>query len=112
MMKSFNEVHGYRGDFHRPGITLEESRQLGTLLDAPVQTIHVMDHDPGLLHRLYDVLSDAGYRVNASTDAEIALDYIARSHPEIVVASMEMPELAGLELLRQIRRTPLIPASS
>jgi two-component system chemotaxis response regulator CheY len=104
MMSKFTEGHDHRGDIRRAGISIEESRQLGALLEAPVHAIHVMDHDPGLLHRLFDVLSDAGYRVNASSDAEIALDYIARSHPEIVLASMEMPDVAGLDLLGRIKR--------
>jgi DNA-binding NtrC family response regulator len=105
IMSKFNEGHDYRGDSQHAGISSEESRQLGALLEAPVHTIHVMDHDPGLLLRLFGVLSDAGYRVNASSDAKIALDCIARSHPEMVIASMEMPDMPGLDLIRRVKNT-------
>jgi DNA-binding NtrC family response regulator len=71
--------------------------------DPTIHQIHLIDHDSGTLLYLYDYLSNAALRVSASSNALDAIDFISRSHPEIVVAELDMPEMNGLELLDRMR---------
>ena len=83
--------------------TLELLRQSPPEVDSPSHTIHLLDHDSEVLLFLFDYLSAAGFRVSASSNASDALDHIARSHPEILIANMEMSEVTGGELLSVVK---------
>jgi len=67
--------------------------------------IHLVDHDPASLLFLFEELTRAGYRVNASSDSRKALDFIRVRKPEIVLCNLHMPEVDGLEILAEARRT-------
>ena len=67
--------------------------------------IHLVDHDPASLLFLFDELTRSGYRVNASSSSRKALNFIRERKPEIVLCNLHMPELDGLELLAEVRRT-------
>jgi CheY-like chemotaxis protein len=71
--------------------------------DLPSYTIHLVDHDSEVLLSLFDFLSGAGFRVSASSNASDGLDYVARLHPDILIANMEMPELTGSEVLQRVK---------
>lgn len=86
-----------------PELSIEVIRQPQPELDSPHHTIHLLDHDSQVLLHLYDFLSNAGFQVSASSNADDALDYVARSHPEILVTADEVPGLSVVELLNRIR---------
>ena len=71
--------------------------------DAPVHTIHLLDHDSENLLSLFDFLSNAGFKVSATSNAGDALQYVTREHPEVLIASMEMSEVPGFEMLLRVR---------
>jgi FixJ family two-component response regulator len=85
--------------------SLELVRQPSAEIDSPSHTIHLVDHDSEVLLFLFDFLSAAGFRVSASSNASDALDHVARLHPEILIANMEMPEVTGPELLMRVKMT-------
>jgi len=86
-----------------PEGSIELLRQPLPDLDSPLHTVHLLDHDSEILLFLFDFLSNAGFQVSASSNSGDALDYLARSHPEILIAAMEMPEMTGNELLQRVR---------
>lgn len=71
--------------------------------------IHLVHHDSNVLLALYDVLSAAGFRVAASSNALDGLAYIARSKPRAVLCHWEMPEINGAELVERLKHSS--PAS-
>jgi len=83
--------------------TLEFVRPPSPEVDAPVHTIHLLDHDSDVLLFLFDFLSNAGFQVSASSNAGDAFQYVAREHPRILIAGMELAEMTGLELLQRVR---------
>jgi DNA-binding NtrC family response regulator len=83
--------------------TLEFVRPQSPEVDAPVHTIHLLDHDSDVLLFLFDFLSNAGFQVSASSNAGDAFQYVAREHPRILIAGMELAEMTGLELLQRVR---------
>lgn len=53
---------------------------------------------------LYSLLESDGFLVATSSNADEALKYVARNHPDLVLSDVRMPDLEGLELLTEIKR--------
>jgi cyclic di-GMP phosphodiesterase len=82
--------------------------------------ILVVDDEEGVRSYLDRLLTHEGYTVTFATDGRSALASIAGAAPDVVLLDVNMPELSGLDVCRQLRRdtatrlTPivLITASS
>jgi two-component system response regulator HydG len=67
----------------------------------------IVDDDATVRVALRDALTTAGFAVTLAEGAKEALALIARSHPDVVVSDVRMPDVGGLELLRLLReRSP------
>jgi CheY-like chemotaxis protein len=62
----------------------------------------VVEDSQDLLELYELVLSDAGYRVAAAPEGRAGLDLACRVHPAAVLLDMMMPDMDGLEFLRQL----------
>jgi PAS domain S-box-containing protein len=71
------------------------------------EAIHVLvvDDDPRLRDLMSGGLAHEGFHVTTASDGAIALESIERELPDVVVVDLEMPNVDGAELLKQIRRT-------
>jgi DNA-binding NtrC family response regulator len=67
--------------------------------------IHLVDHDPASLLFLFEELTRAGFRVNASSVSQKALEFIRDRKPAIVLCNLHMPGIDGLDLLGEVKRT-------
>jgi DNA-binding response OmpR family regulator len=72
-------------------------------MDDPDPLVYLVHCESDVLLSLYDVLSAAGFKVAASSNALDALGYIARSRPRAVLCHWDMPDMDGLELLTRLR---------
>lgn len=66
--------------------------------------ILVVDDDPGVLKVLCRVISRAGYQVTHTNNPQIALDYIKKKRFAVVITDYCMPQVSGVELLREAHR--------
>ena len=62
----------------------------------------VEDHLP-LLRDISFILQVAGFDVISASNGAEALDMMRRQIPDLVVSDIEMPNMSGYELLRQMR---------
>ena len=71
----------------------------------------IVDDEPALAEIFRDALVDAGYRVEAFTDAHLALHSFSQdpSHFDIVVADINMPGMDGIKLIKAIRAIRNLP---
>ena len=70
------------------------------------KTVLVVDDMQSQLQLISNYLSRAGYSVTTADSGAAALEKIKESKPDIVVTDLVMPELTGLELCRELKRTP------
>jgi DNA-binding response OmpR family regulator len=73
------------------------------------QHILLVDDSPAIRELVSVFLSDEGYRVTAAVDAAEALEKIAESEPDLAIVDIMMPGMSGLELVRRLRTTTLMP---
>src|SRR5438046_5528139 len=67
----------------------------------------IADHDPDEVERLRNLIKGWGHSVlTASTGAD-ALLIAELEQPHLAIVDTGLPDLSGLEVLRQIRLTPL-----
>jgi two-component system KDP operon response regulator KdpE len=80
-----------------------------------VTRVLVVDDDPYLLRALKINLTARGYTVLTALDGRCALHVAARSHPEVVVLDLGLPDLDGTEVITRLRgwsTTPIIVLSA
>jgi DNA-binding response OmpR family regulator len=81
---------------------------LATSPDAPVEEgrILVVDDDPTAVTLMRHMIEREGFtRVVTASDGRQALDLIREQPPDVVVLDVHLPELDGLEVLREIVRS-------
>ena len=73
------------------------------------RTILVVDDEPRIVELARDYLEHAGFRVITASDGPTALDSARRDRPDLVVLDLGLPQLDGLDVTREIRRTSSLP---
>jgi DNA-binding response OmpR family regulator len=74
-----------------------------------VQTVLVIDDDPGLSGLLVEYLGGRGLRVEAAGDGPSGLERLAGGGIDMVVLDVMMPGMDGFDVLREIRRQGAMP---
>jgi UDP-3-O-[3-hydroxymyristoyl] N-acetylglucosamine deacetylase len=72
-------------------------------------TVLVVDDESEIRTSLRGVLTDEGLRVLEAENGRHALDLVREERPELVLLDVWMPELDGIELLRQLQEQPQHP---
>jgi two-component system, OmpR family, KDP operon response regulator KdpE len=71
--------------------------------------ILVVDDEPQITRVLRRSLAAHRYDVRVAADGETALDTFHDFHPDLIITDLSMPEMSGIELCREIRKTSKIP---
>jgi two-component system KDP operon response regulator KdpE len=74
-----------------------------------VSLVLAVDDEPQLLRALITNLRARGYKVDAATTGEIALEMAARHHPDVVVLDLGLPAMSGIEVIRGLRGWTEVP---
>lgn len=67
-------------------------------------TILVADDDADIREVLRDRLESLGYRVLTAETAKQGLELLERQNPQLVLLDVEMPDMNGIDMLRELRR--------
>ena len=67
-------------------------------------SVLVVDDDDYVRSFMVRVLDAAGYLVDEATDGRVALKRFAAARPDLVITDLVMPEMEGLEFIRELRR--------
>lgn len=63
----------------------------------------VVDDEPLVRHSLSELLTLSGYTVSVASNGKEALDLLKNYTTDILITDMKMPQIDGVQLLRQIR---------
>ncbi len=70
---------------------------------SPTLTVLVVDDDPCMLHYVRALLESDSYKVETAGSGNEALDHLrAGVSPDVVLLDVNMPEMDGLQTLRQL----------
>ncbi len=72
-------------------------------------TILVVDDEPKMVDLVRAYLERDGYRVAEAGDGRQALEVFRKVSPDLIVLDLMLPEMDGLEVCREIRRTSDVP---
>lgn len=68
------------------------------------QSILIVEDDKGLQKYLRELLLDNGYAVQIASDGIIALDFLQKTQPDIVVLDLGLPNMSGETVCLEIRK--------
>ncbi|QSQ15927.1 response regulator transcription factor [Myxococcus landrumensis] len=72
-------------------------------------TILIVDDDPHLRDIVRFALEQGGFRVEEAADGQAAVNQVRRAPPALIVLDIMMPEMDGLEVCREVRRSHELP---
>jgi len=64
----------------------------------------IVEDDGAILSMLEEAVRQAGYETKTSTSGREALELVKTFQPQIVLTDNDMPEMTGLEMLKEFRR--------
>ena len=76
---------------------------------AAVKTILVVDDERHIVDLVRLYLDKEGFAVVTARDGREALQLAARHDPDLIVLDLMLPEMDGLEVTRELRRTSDVP---
>lgn len=76
---------------------------------VPVSTVLVVDDEPKITRLVRDYLDQAGLGVFEAATGREALALVDRERPDLIVLDLGLPDIDGLDVLREIRTTSSVP---
>ena len=71
-----------------------------------MKTVMVVDDDKLSLNSVMKILSDS-YKVVLMTSGEMALSYLSKNIPDLILLDIQMPNMDGFEVMKAIRANPV-----
>jgi two-component system, OmpR family, KDP operon response regulator KdpE len=74
----------------------------------------VVDDDPAILRTVQTNLRGHSFHVEVAQDGATALEISRRTHPDVILLDLELPDLSGFEVIKDVRSrssTPIIVLS-
>jgi two-component system, sensor histidine kinase and response regulator len=78
-------------------------KSVATRVRSDNTRILIVDDSPDILSITEAILSSAGYEVITYTDGLVALQIMELMPPDLVILDINMPQIDGYEMTRQIR---------
>jgi CheY-like chemotaxis protein len=72
------------------------------------KTVIVVEDEPDAAEMFAEMMRVSGYRVLKTYSSTPAIALIAKEQPDVVILDIMMPDISGLEVLRYMRRDPLL----
>jgi two-component system alkaline phosphatase synthesis response regulator PhoP len=75
-------------------------------MSSTPKTVLIIEDEEDAAELFAEMMRVSGFRVLKISNSAPALSMIAGEKPDVVILDIMMPEISGLDILRQIRRDP------
>ncbi|MBL7216198.1 MAG: response regulator [Desulfobacteraceae bacterium] len=84
---------------------IEVLHNLAVRADKEVKalTVLIVDDDPQIVEMMSNVLQEEGFNVLEAYGGKQGIDLAFKEHPDVMILDLMMPQVNGLEVLRQLR---------
>src|SRR5262249_26434695 len=72
------------------------------------KTVMIIEDEPDAAEMFAEMMRVNGFRVHKVFSSGPAIPMIAREKPDVIILDVMMPDISGLEVLRYVRREPLL----
>jgi CheY-like chemotaxis protein len=73
-----------------------------------MSAILIVDDEYGLAEILMDLLTAQGHTVTTAINGKLAMESLARMRPDVIVADVMMPIMAGDAMVHELKRAPAL----
>jgi len=72
------------------------------------KTVMIIEDEEDAAELFAEMMRVSGYRVVKTSKSKPALEMMAADKPDVILLDIMMPEISGLDILRQMRRDPAL----
>ena len=76
------------------------------LMMSPEKTVLIIEDEPDAAELFAEMMRVSGFRVQKTSSSAPAIHMMTTEKPDVVLLDIMMPEVSGLDILRQMRRDP------
>jgi DNA-binding response OmpR family regulator len=75
-------------------------------MTSPEKTVLIIEDEADAAELFAEMMRVSGFRVLKTASSTPALSLIATEKPDIIILDIMMPEVSGMDILREMRRDP------
>jgi CheY-like chemotaxis protein len=72
------------------------------------KTVLIIEDEPDAAELFAEMMRVSGFRVRKTSSSAPAINMMTAEKPDVVLLDIMMPEISGLDILRQMRRDPAL----
>jgi two-component system phosphate regulon response regulator PhoB len=79
-------------------------------MTSPAKTVLIVEDEADAAELFAEMMRVSGFRVRKTSSSTPALSMMTEEKPDIVLLDIMMPDVSGLDILRQMRHDPALAA--
>jgi CheY-like chemotaxis protein len=77
-------------------------------MTSPQKTVLIVEDEADAAELFAEMMRVSGFRILKTSSSTPALSLIATEKPDIIILDIMMPDISGLDILRQMRQDPAL----
>ena len=73
-------------------------------MEQKIRKILIVDDEVSIVNLMNSMLSANGYEAISATNGKEGLEQYNKEHPDLVITDIIMPDMEGIELIRNLRK--------
>jgi two-component system KDP operon response regulator KdpE len=108
-LRNANSRAGQRAATQFPGMTSQLDAPAKTSAPPDAELVLVIDDEPQIRRAVRDALRDVTVKVDEAANGAEGVSAATAGRPDLVVLDLGLPDMAGVEVCRQIRQRSAVP---
>ena len=108
-LRNANSRAGQRADTQFPGMTSQLDAPATTSAPPDAELVLVIDDEPQIRRAVRDALRDVTAKVDEAANGAEGVSAATAGRPDLVVLDLGLPDMAGVDVCRQIRQRSAVP---